>query len=202
MSRFATRFPEADEAWIPTLGDILDKRSDPDAHPIYRKVGWDALEVPSDCPNVSARMDVLKVRFDERYLNRMLNAETLERWQVRLQNRFDEVVRRYDRAYSIYEAKNDSMLNDLEEGSMTTTKATSTGRSIDTPDSIINADDDYADRLNRSQADGETKVVITGTGLVRSINDTIYEWRDLDTEFVKEFEDNFLNIFWYREAIA
>lgn len=197
MSWFATRFPEADEAWIPTLGDILNKQSDPDAYPIYHKVGWDALEVPSDCPNVSARMDVLKVRFDERYFNRMLNAETLERWQVRLQNRFDEVVRRYDRAYSIYETKNDSMLNDLEEGSITTTTATSTGKNINTPDSIINADDNYADSLNKSEADGKTKVVITGTGLIKSINETIYEWRDLDTEFVKEFEDNFLNIFWY-----
>ena len=190
-------FTEANEAWLPTLGDILNKQSDPDAPAIYRKVGWNALEVPADCPNVSVRMDMLKVRFDERYFNRRLNSETLERWQSRLQNKFDEVVHRYDRAYSIYETKNDSMLNDLEEGSITTTKATATGKNINTPNSVVNADDNYADSVNKSEADGETKVIVTGTGLIKSINDTIYEWKDLDTEFIKQFEDNFLNIFWY-----
>jgi len=190
-------FTEANEAWLPTLGDVLNKQSDPDAPSIYHKVGWDALEVPADCPNVSVRMDILKVRFDERYFNRRLNSETLERWQSRLQNKFDEVVYRYDRAYSIYESKNDSMLNDLEDGSITTTKATATGKNINTPDSVVNADDNYADSVNKSEADGETKVIVTGTGLIKSINDTIYEWKDLDTEFIKQFENNFLNILWY-----
>lgn len=231
------RFPEADEAWIPTLGDILNKQSDPDAYPTYSKVGWDALEVPEECAYVNDRMDVLKVRFDERYFNRMLNAETLERWQVRLQNRFDEVVCRYDRAYSLYNRYQEDMDSDVlpgetyerteeetHSGKDTRTVSvkqggsdSSEGRNVDTPDSVVNADDNYADSLSKNKVtygrtDDSTdetsyghKVshtvkdtrTVTGKDLMLNVNSSIDDWRDIDTEFVREFENNFLNIFWY-----
>lgn len=184
---------DGEEPWLPTLWDIEARKPDP----YWSRFGWEALEVPSGCPLVQRRMDALKVRFDQRYANRQVNMETMEQWQIRLQNRFDEVAPRYERAYKVYADKEQTMLDDVEEGSHTTSTVRNKGRSIDTPDSVINADPNYADSLDEAESTGDTKTVITGTGLVRSINATIDEWRELDTEFVKEFEDNFINIFWY-----
>ena len=186
-------FGDADEPWIPTLWDIEAKKPDP----YWSNFGWEVLEVPSDCVMVRDRMKDLKVRFDERYADRMLNQETMEVWQLRLQNRFDEVVRRYERAYRIYTDKEQQMMDDVEEGVHTTMKATSVSKAIDTPDSRINENSDYADSLNKGTADTDTKTVYTGTGLIKSINDSIDDWRDLDTKFVSEFENNFLNVYWY-----
>lgn len=208
-------FPEADSAWVPTLGDVLKKKSE-GAYG-FTDVGWDELEVPADCPTVSQRMDSLKVRFEERYFNRMLNSETLERWQVRLQNRFDEVVRRYERAYELYSRYEQDMMDDVLEGEerVITTKNTQGGsdtskgkvRNIDTPDEAVNASDDYAssrqdtdNTVNYGRTDegnSTERRTVTGASLVDNINNSIYDWRDLDTEFVKEFENCFMNVFWY-----
>lgn len=188
-------FGYADEAWLPTLWDIEKLKADGD--PYWNRFGWDQLVVPEGCPTVESKMPTLKVRFDERYANRRVNRETMEQWQLNLQSRFDEMAPRYERAYSIYTNKEQQMLDDVEEGSITTTNATNVGKSIDTPDSIVNSDDNYADSMSKNTAEGKTQVVITGTGLVRAINTTIDEWRELDTEFIREFEDNFLNILWY-----
>ena len=188
-------FGYADEPWLPTLWDVEKLKADD--NPYWNQFGWENLVVPEGCPTVASRMDTLKVRFDERYANRRLNRETMEQWQLNLQSRFDEMAPRYERAYMIYANKEQQMLDDVEEGSITTTNATSTGKNIDTPDSIVNAGDDYADALTKNTAEGTTQVVITGTGLVRAINATIDEWRELDTEFIREFEGNFLNILWY-----
>ena len=162
-------------------------------------------------------MAELKIRFDERYANRMLNSETLERWQVRLQNRFDEKVHVYERAYKLYQQYEQDMLDDVVQGEkITVTGTTQQGgsdtstveaRNIDTPDEVINADDNYASSLSKNQGttqygrkdtvDSTTTRIVTGQALVEGINNAIYSWRDLDTEFVKEFENNFLNVYWY-----
>ena len=174
-------------------------------------------------------MDILKTRFDERYANRMVNAETMERWQIRLPNRFDEVVRRYDRMYELYLRYDSDMKEDIlsgdktvtsssESGSITATSrgtdtSEGTGRNIDTPDESINDVTGYAGSRTESTGKSESSVTnntnsankidstvtrtITGQGVVESVNDSVMAWRDIDTEFVKEFENLFLNIFWY-----
>lgn len=159
-------FPEADYPWMPTLLDIehmktLDSR--------WSSYGWDALVVPSDCPRVAERMDELSIRFVERYACRMIGQETMERWQVRLQNRFDEVVRGFERAYSIYAANQEEMLSDILPGTKTTltgsdvnsgsdvTQASGTDartgktKSTDTPNSAINESDDFAGSLGKTE---------------------------------------------------
>ena len=87
-----------DDVWMPELCDVeqLKQSSDPATAEYYGRFGWENLEVPSDCVVVAARMAWLKTRFDSRYAFRMLSAETMERWQVRLQNSFDVTVRRYE----------------------------------------------------------------------------------------------------------
>lgn len=209
-------FPEADEAWLPTYLDVQMK---------YPTFGWQSLVVDVDCPNVQSRMLTLQTRFEERYANRMISAETLQRWQVRLQNRFDEVVRRYERAYGLYSRYQEDMDADVLPGETYTEKETlksdtkqggsdkseSESRNIDTPDSIINQNQNYADSLTNGKStmtygrtdegnstrDMTRKRTLTGQDLMLNINGSIDGWRDIDTWFVAEFENLFLNIWWY-----
>ena len=250
-------FSEAFEPWIPRLIDIEKRKADGD--PDYTDIGFDGLVVDPSMTNLASRMTTLKTRFDERYYNRMINAETLPRWQIRLQNRFDEIAAIYDRAYAIYAQYAQDMQDDALEGWKEDIKSTDSGDEVltksgseslaysgkektteggtdeskkltnDTPDSAINASASYANAAEHGTTDyGHTseleftnrndtrsftdrkdtkdfgKVVdvhkehiITGGDLTLNVNRTIRNWMDLDTEFVKEFENLFLNIFWY-----
>lgn len=206
-----------DEVWLPQLVEIETWKTDSDDPDYWKQFGWENLEVPDDCPTVAGRMAQLKMRFDERYAYRMLNSETMERWQVRLQNRFDENVRRYERAYTMYSRYETDMMDDVLEGERIVTESSvkqggsdstdTTTRNIDTPDEAVNQDENYASNLShvngkvtygRSDT-GRTETVrtVTGKSLVDSVNDSMDRWRDVDTGFVKEFENLFLNIFWY-----
>lgn len=212
-----------DEQWLPTLVEIeyLKTHGEPDEQSYYSQFGWNKLEVSNQCPFLIDRWNYLGERFMERYGSRMLNSETMERWQVRLQNRLDEIQFIYERAYALYAQYREAMDEDILESEVTTTSATTeasgtdsttgttSSRSIDTPDSVINADSDYADNVTDSTSGGSTTYgrkdtmgstvtrEIRGKGVMDNVNDSIDTFRDLDTEFVKSFENNFLNIFWY-----
>ena len=210
-------FGDAEIPWIPKLIDVENFKVNSDDPDYWQRFGWEALEVPQDCSYVIQRMTTLKTRFDERYANRMLNSETMERWQVRLQNRFDEVVRRYDRQYELYQRYDQDMKDDIIAGDKTVTESTAqaggsdtsegSGRNIDTPDENVNDNTGYAGSRTDSKATntyGRTDTLnsvvtrtTTGKGVVDGINDSIMSWKDIDTEFVKEFENLFLNVFWY-----
>lgn len=209
-------FPSADMAWTPTYIEVLNE---------YPQFGWSALQVDDDCPIVQSRMEQLDIRFTERFANRMLGSETLIRWQVRLQNRFDEVVRRYERGYGLYSTYQTDMDKDVLPGEMysetesvkTDTKqggsdsSTSKTRNIDTPDEVINANADYASSLTDStgsvqygRTDNGTSErtlnrtrTLTGQDLMLNINGSINNWMDIDTAFVAEFENLFMNVWWY-----
>ena len=210
-------FGDAELPWIPKLIDVENFKVNSDDPTYWQRFGWEALEVPGDCAFVSRHMDALKIRFDERYANRMLNSETMERWQVRLQNRFDEVVHRYERMYELYQRYDQDMKEDILTGDKTVTESRAqaggsdtsegTGRNIDTPDENVNNITGYAGSRTDSKAtntygrtDTLTSTVtrtMTGKGVVDSVNDSVMSWKDVDTEFVKEFENLFLNVFWY-----
>lgn len=196
--------------WLPTLQDIENRKDHfTDEGRYYEKFGWEQLEVPADCPHVSARMTDLKVLFDERYAFRMINSETLEQWQIRLQSRFDRYVHIYERAYVLYETYHQDMIDDMKGGESRTIGRTSSGsesgdvRNINTPDSRVNADDDYAD--SRSKSSGTTSssetitdvLVKTGEGIIENINSGFRKFVDIDQDFIRQFEDSFLNLFWY-----
>lgn len=254
-------FPGACEPWIPRLIDIEKRKAD--GEPGYADIGFDALDIPASLTNIDARKSDLSVRFLERYAERMINSETLERWQVRLQNRFDEIGDRYERAYQLYADNGAAMMDDIlpgwqetmdrtdaNSGTDTSTRTgnetfeptgteqvassgtdTDTKRVADTPDATVNASDMYANRrevdslshgktdtrsfTNRkdtrtynSVADAlvhgkQTDIdwtlthLETGSEIIDAVNEAIQKWRDLDTEFIKEFENLFLNVFWY-----
>lgn len=162
-------FGKADDPWIPTLLDIERLKAEDTEGPVvdWKKFGWDALEVPASAPQVASRMDVLNGRFIANYGWRMLGYETMEQWQTKLQERFDSVVDKYERAYSLYEENKDAMMKDVLPGR----KVSSTGATVDTeketnkaggddkdsykskysdtPDSAINDSDNYAGSITK-----------------------------------------------------
>lgn len=210
-------FGDAELPWLPKLCDVESFKVKSDDPIYWQRFGWEALEVPEDCAFVRNRMDTLKTRFDQQYFDRKLNSETMEVWQVRLQRRFDEVVRRYDRMYELYQRYDQDMKEDIISGDKTVTESTAqaggsdtsegTGRSIDTPDEAVNSTEGYAGSRSDSKATntyGRTDTLnstvtrtMTGKGVVDSVNDSVMSWRDIDTDFVNEFQNNFLNVFWY-----
>jgi len=237
--------------WIPRYVDILTKKAEGD--PDYADIGFTELEVDAALTLLSARFQTLNIRFEERYAFRRISAETLERWQVRLQNKMDEIAKRYEFAYGLmaeYEAELpedaldgwketetvDDDLSGTDSLGMTGTDTNvasgtdstdddTTGRTIDTPDAAANADASYADAREDTQRDisttyGRTDTrtldrtnattygkqrdlsrqivhVITGNTLEK-LNTNIRTYQDIDTLFVAEFENLFLNVFDYR----
>ena len=206
-----------EQMWQPQLIEIVQMR---ETDPYYGHFGFDQLVIPENCTHVRERMEQLTMRFNERYAFRMLNYGTLEKWQIRLQNKMDEVVDKYDRAYALYAEHAEGIMDDIKtgvkrtvdgqnqaSGSDTNTRGSVT-RNIDTPDSRVNASDDYADSYSKNDGTSTTQYgrkdvnkvteVTEATGiLLENINKTINAYRDIDTEFIKEFENNFLNVFWY-----
>ena len=233
------------EPWLPTYIDLVKRKTDGD--PEYQNVGFGALDIPASLTNVTARKSELEQRFTERYAYRRISSETLQRWQVRLQNRFDEIGDKYERAFALYAANTSAMMTDIlpgweetmdrtdaDSGTDTNTRSgsremsytgtdTDTKRYADTPDSSTNASDFYADKRQEStrsfdqRKDTETFNLLqdallhgkttdidwtkthidTGSQIIDAVNEAIAKWKDLDTQFVAEFEDLFLNIFDY-----
>lgn len=216
-------YDEFREPWMPTLEEIeyLKTHGTTEEQEYYSQFGWNQIEVSADCETISERMTLLGMRFMERYGNRLLSFETLERWQIRLQNKFDELQYRFERAYALYDSYRADMDESILDGDSTVTDGTNqasgsdsstnanTTKTIDTPDSAINDNDDYADSLSKSDGSGSTTygrkdtvhnaVVreIHGKGVIENVNDSMDKFRDIDTEFIKQFENMFLNVFWY-----
>jgi len=199
------------DPWLPTYAKVIHDRPD---------LGWNGLEIdPEKYPKLTAAKSELGVRFFQRYADRMINQETLPRWQIRLQNRFDEIASRYERAFAIYEKYSADMIDDVKLGTeqvgSRAEEVTSSEsgdlrdgtREIDTPDAAINRDKDYADRVTdkRIQDQRDSSVGTEGSHrtefrvkgkFIEAVNTAIFDYRDLPTELVAEFENNFLNIFW------
>jgi len=174
------------EPWLPQLIFIETEKSED--NPNYINIGFDKLDVPEDCTYVLERFTNLTTRFNEKYWFRKINSETLVQWQIRLQVKFDAIVHKYDRAYGIY-ALHAEEIKDVTEGQ----KATSIKKLIDTPDALINDDNEYAGSYEKI----ESEVGLTGKSTLENANENIETWKDLDTAFISEFENNFLNVFNY-----
>lgn len=195
------------EPWLPTLQDIEVRKDSGD--PQYSNLGWENLEVPDDCPHVLARMDQLKILFDETYFDRMINSETPSSWQIRLQRTFDRNVHRYERAYLVYETYAQELIDDIPSGEKESISRSVEGSesaeasAVSTPDLQINDSDRYADSKNKSSGSSTLGESIertkrkTGDGFIDSLNESFRKWVDIDVAFVEEFQNNFLNLFWY-----
>lgn len=187
------------DVWLPTLQDIEVRKTDadPDIASYYSRFGWENLVVPADCVKVAARMSDLKELFDERYAFRMINQETPERWQIKLQTAFDRVVHTYERAYVLYDKYATEMLNDMIGGEIITRGTTGSSSVANTPDYAVNENDQYADSRTRTKVDETVTTDRKGSDLIDSINTGFRDWVDIDQALIGEFENNFLNVFWY-----
>lgn len=209
---------DAFAAWLPEYAHVVFSYRNPSTgRPVY---GFEGIEIdPERFPHIWARRNEIRDRFFERYASRRINQETLLRWQLRLQNRFDEIAARFERAYKLYDEHKTEIDNDVLEGFSTvqwgrsadsgTDKTTgkTASRSIDTPDKAVNHDKNYADRIteNDSEAAVEHGLVndfhnsktFRKSGVVlTNVNKTIDAYRDIDGELVRCFENNFLNVLW------
>lgn len=209
-------FPIANEMWIPKLVDILVRRTKAptdEEKAYYAKFGLDKLDWnDSTYTSLSAYKDEIVQYFEERYLDRMINSETLEMWQVRLQRRFDELAPKYDRALSLYgqydidsvEQKLVTTYNNVKDERGGVDKTVSIDS--DTPDVEYNASHQYADAVRTTEDSGNRSSTRTGSveletdpagGKLLNVNENIEAFRALVVEFVAGFENNFLNVFWY-----
>lgn len=223
--------------WLPTLQDIEVRKDDVEVGEYYKKFGWDQLVVPDDCPIIAGRMANLKILFDQKYAFRMINSETLEQWQIRLQARFDRYAHIYERAYTLYSTYSQELIDDMiggetrritksgSESRKITRSGSETGtgsesgdvRNVNTPDAATNADDRYADSRSKSSGTSSSslissedttdglissdditdRLIKTGEGLIDNINSGFRKFIDIDQDFIRQFEDSFLNLFWY-----
>lgn len=190
--------------WIPRLNDVeyWKAHGTAEEQAYFSQFGFEKLVVPASAVKVTAEMSNLKTLFVGRYGFRRLNAETMERWQIRLQNTFDMYVQDIERALTLYDTHSATMLSDILRGTETSNSGTDTSadsrKTIDTPDTAINASDDYADSLSKGSSTithgHKIEMKVKGETLER-VNNFIDKYRDIDMEFIKKFENNFLNIF-------
>jgi hypothetical protein len=172
-------------------------------------------------PHIAERWNILTMRFNQHYGYRMLGIETMEHWQNNLQEKFDAMAPRYELAYTLFDEHSEEIVDDVIDGEKETVSETnqasgtdssessSTGKSWDTPDSAINANTSYADAVNKSDGSGSTTYgrldthdiertkLITGKGILNNINETVRNYRDVDTQFINEFDSLFLSVYWY-----
>lgn len=197
--------PEQDFPWMPTYGTLIAKQDEPKGDVVdWDMFGWDALYVPDNATHVKARMDILSERFYERYCDRMIGYETWHLWQIKMQDKMDSIVDKYERAYTLYEKYENEMMDDVLPGRKTTVDMTNTAdgtnKFSDTPDSSINDSDNYAGTITKTdgtnKSNGTTTEIITGA-ILDSLNSTISQWMDIDTAFIDEFENLFAKVWWY-----
>lgn len=210
-------FPYSDQPWLPTLLDIEKLKAGYNGEGTdWRRFGFDALEVPENS-EIAKRMNTLNVRFIANYGWRMLAFETMEQWQVKLQEKMDSIADKYERAYRLYADNEDALMKDVLPGRrIESTRSdqasgsdsrSGTGKSSDTPDSRINESDDFAGTISKTSDRTEygrkddskatTTEILTGGQLMEAVNQSIDGWRDIDTSLIHEFENMFVNVFWY-----
>lgn len=205
-----------DEPWNPKLVDILYKarHGSADEQTYYSKFGLSAAEWDSTLTDLAQHKDNIVKLFEERFAFRMINRETLEQWQIRLQTVLDEEGPRADRAFRLYRLNSadiDNMLNGAEQTTFNNLKdelgGTDRGKTsnVNTPDAVVNASDQYADNLSKSENTYGRTSTRTGTitvdkipegGTLQSVNTSIGVYRNLENDFVDRFEKLFMNIFW------
>lgn len=168
----------------------------------WGQFGIEHVELPDNCPILTALWDRICQRFNESWYDRFLAGETMEQWQRRLQVITDRITPRYERALRLY-AENKGLLDSAVRMGSTTvydTTDTSRSRTADTPDTAINNDPEYAGEVTDDESTRTGTVTVNADllgGAVASLNANIDEWRDLETELIDEYRAGFLALVWF-----
>lgn len=205
---------EADAPWMPKLVDILYKgqHGTNDEKAYYSKFGISAAEWSSDHSRLLSHKNEIVRLFNERYAERMINRETLEAWQNRLQTIMDTEAPIAEHALALYAIHANTDIGDSETTTYNNLKDQMGGNDqnsatvTDTPDAIINLSDKYADSVSRNSTTygrNNTRtgsVTVTRTppgGNVPLANQNMDAYRNIIAEFVGKFEKIFMSIMWY-----
>lgn len=185
-----------------TVSDLGGFRVGVGVDSYWGQFGIEHVELPENCPILTALWGRICQRFNEAWYDRFLAGETMEQWQRRLQVITDRTAPRYERALRLY-AENRGLLDSAVRMGSTTvydTVDTSRSRTADTPDTAVNEDPEYAGEVTDDEATRTGTVTVNADllgGAVASLNANIDEWRDLETELVDEYRAAFLALVWF-----
>ena len=174
---------------------------------------WDETKYPFLCEH----KDILVSRFTEHYMFREIGQETPVRWQLFVKARFNEIAEHYNHAYKVFKENNVDKLgtgyvivDSLDRAS--TSKLDSTNEfsgtekykdtpitgTIGNPTSETNSESNttYGSEGKDTQTD---KRVTTKTNhddtMIRELNYLSDYYKTINNEFIKEFENQFMQIF-------
>lgn len=180
--------------------------------------GLKSCEWSTDYTELNKHKDKLIARFNKEYALREIGAETEYRWQMILQNRLDEVSEHYDHMYKVFAENN---VDELGTGYTTTDEFTRETESSMDSTNERQADSKYKDTPsnNASTLNNPTEQTVddsnetyssTGTGkqtdsrtttkklhddtMIRELNYLVDNYKSIDNEFIKEFENCFIGI--------
>ncbi len=129
-------------------------------------------------------------RFNERYAWREIGAETRERFLHNLQVKFNGMLFHYEHRFALY----DDNAAKLKEYSEIIERSTSgSNKFLDTPGYKVTLSDGYLTNESQ-QSDSETITDPKGTA-VEAMNRLMDELRDLEEEFIDEFNECFISLY-------
>lgn len=189
----------------------LLQEEDPDAG--LTQCDWDEEKYP----NLVKHKTTLIGRFNEEYAFREIGQETTLRWQLFVNARFNEVAEKYDHAYKVLSSERldelgtgytvtDALTRKMTSKMDSTDKFEGNGKFKDTPISgTINnptteqIDDNlttYGSTGSDTQDDSRTtKKEQHDDIIMKELNWLADQYKVLNNEFIKEFENMFIQIF-------
>lgn len=183
-----------------TLADLIARQPDP----YYSKFGIEQVEQTYFTSEV---WGIVCKRFNECYFEYFLNAESLEQWQIRLQVITDRILPRLSRIDALQKV---SDIDDISMGYIVETTSdgsssgSSSGRSVDYPDSIPLDKMEYGgvQSNTRDESTSKTKGKTTGTqkvlgGATVEIEESMRHWHDIITEIVDGYASAFLSLIYF-----
>lgn len=183
------------------LCDLLARQSDP----YYSKFGIEQVEQDS-LDNITWTKVIQQ--FNSHYYEWALNGETLEQWQIRLQDTADRLLPTMSRRltlYSNHEIDKVEMIGTMSMESTGTGSSSSNSKSIDTPDAKYNTDTaGYAGAvdINDSQSNDTRTTTTTHTstpmgGVLTEVELNMDAWHDVIRDTVDGFRKCFLTMIYY-----
>jgi hypothetical protein len=129
-------------------------------------------------------------RFNERYAWREIGAETRERFLHNLQVKFNGMLFHYEHRFALYDdnaakLKEYSEIIDRETGN--------TDKFLDTPGYKVTLSDGYL--TNMREITGTDKITDPKGTAVEAMNRLMDELRDLEEEFIDEFDECFISLY-------
>lgn len=175
---------------------------------------------PELYPNLNEHKARLVERFNLNYAIREVSREDINQWMMLLQNRYDEIADRFNHAYKLYdddEIHLDNITlgyvreilygNQSSGNSSSSGSSSSTSKFRDTPTSgnstINNPTTENLDTASSSN-EGESSRRASGNSketydyhdkhVMEEVNKIIDKYRQLDSEFTREFNEMFIGI--------